>query len=167
MKRQLRWLVLPWAVVFLCGAALIGYSCLSFFPLGIFPTEFDKDKVVYAAGAKIDGFDFEVKLYRNHPMLAEYRKVVMVRQGDKLFLEREFIDTGGLASFYLLRHGDRMIVLDGVRNGFVLDVRSGGITDVDIDSIPDKYWEQSFGRFIFVNQQKQTYQWVPKEDLSP
>ena len=103
MKRPLRWIVLLLAVACHGGAGLIGYSCLSFIPLFFFPEEFDKDEVAYAADAKIDGFDFEVKLFRNHPMLAEYRKVVKVKQGDKLLLEREFIDPGGLASFYVLR----------------------------------------------------------------
>jgi hypothetical protein len=167
MKRPLRWIVLLLAVAFLGGAAFVGYCCLSFVPLFFFPEEFDKDEVAYAADAKIDGFDFEVKLFRNHPMLAEYRKIVKVKQGDKLLLEKEFIDTGGLASFYLLRQGDRISVLDGIRDGFVLHVKSGEISKVDIDSIPEKFSEQAFGRFMFVYHQKRSYKWVLKEEIPP
>ena len=165
MNRPLRWIVPLVLVASVCGVALVGYSWL--FVYFFFSEEFNPEKVALSAEKQLDGFDFKVTFFRNHSMLAEYRKIVKVTRGEQLLLEREFIDTGGLATFYFLRQGNRIIVLDGVRNGFVLDLLSGEISKVDIDSLPEKFQEQEVGRFMFVFQEKRSCKWVAKEEIPP
>ena len=101
----------------------------------------------------------------DHPFLAEYRKVVEVRQGETLVATREYQDPGGLASFYLLRDGTRITVVDGVVHGFVLDTATGTVTEVVVDAVPRDFPEQSFGRFMFISDPKHRYRWVRREEL--
>ena len=119
----------------------------------------------YSAQAEIDGYTIHVDLTSIHPFLAEYRKVVQVTHGDKLITTKEFVDTGGFASLYFLRDGTRITIVDGVLNGFVLDVGTGDISEVNRDSIPRDFAKKSFGRFMFIDDPKRSYKWFTAENL--
>jgi hypothetical protein len=123
----------------------------------------DPNVPAYSAEAAFDGYTIHIDLYHNHERLAEYRKVVEVRQGDRVIASREYHDTGGLASFYLLRKGTRITVVDGVVRGFVLDTAKGTVDEVQIDNVPQDFPEQSFGRFMFGP--KHQYRWFLREEL--
>ncbi len=169
MKRPSLWFVFFLVVGAVGLVGVVGVIVVNvYLPLvaeSFFPDSVDKDAVAYSAETHIDGYSFQVAMHRNHPTLAEYRKVMQVKRAGKLVLEREFLDTGGLASFYFLRQANRITVLDGGRNGFVLDVASGEISKVDLDAIPRELAKESFGRFMFVHVPHRVYRWVPKEDL--
>lgn len=160
MKRPILWILFALALGSVAVLVIVSVVSVSFFPNHV-----DKNEVAYSANTTIDGYVFQVTLFRNHPMLAEYRKLLQVKRAEKLILEREFFDTGGLASFYFLRRGDRIVVLDGLRDGFVLEIPTGEISEIDLDSIPTEFPAESFGRFMFVNQPDHSYRWVAKEDL--
>src|SRR5262245_22051706 len=98
--RAIPWVILVGGGAF--GAVVVGLSALFWVAVS---GDVDPNEVAYEAETQLDGYTFEVTLYRNHPRLAEYRKVLKVKRGEKLVLEREFMDTGGHASFYFLRQG--------------------------------------------------------------
>ena len=131
----------------------------------LWPDIVDTKNPAFLAETTVDGYTFEVILFRNHPLVAEYRKLVNVKRGDKLLFEREFIDTGGFASFYLLRHGRRINILYGNRDGFALNTLSGEIEAINLDSIPAEFDKENSGRFMFVDEPERQYRWVAKVDL--
>ena len=93
--------------IFGIGAAalvVIGIFLLAYFTtVGLFfSTEIDPNEVLYTAETTVDECKFHVTLYRLHPFLAEYRKVLRIDRDGKQLIEKEFIHTGGLASFYFL-----------------------------------------------------------------
>src|SRR5438552_2923919 len=108
MKRPTFWIGLCFAVATAAGLAYVGLIYVLLNAQVSISENFDKDEVAYSAEKTLDGFDFQVTLFRNHPRFAEYRKVLKVKQGEKVILEREFSDTGGLATFYFLRQGNRI-----------------------------------------------------------
>jgi hypothetical protein len=119
----------------------------------------------YSAETTVENYIIHVDLFHSHPFLAEYRKVVRVTHAGKLIVTKEYRDTGGLASFYLLRNGNRIIVVDGILQGFVLNPATGSISNVDPDSVPDEFTTRSFGRFMFVDDPDRAYKWIPSKDL--
>ena len=109
-----RWLIVT-LLALTIGALTIGGFVFVVIPflsvISIFsnPEHLDKNEIAYSAKTEIDGFTFEVTLFRNHPLLAEYRKELKIIRGDKKIHEQEFTDSGGLATFYLLRQNKNVI----------------------------------------------------------
>jgi hypothetical protein len=119
----------------------------------------------YKAEMTVEGYTICVELFHNHEFLAEYRKVIKVEREGKLVVTKEYLDTGGFASFYVLRAGNHMTVVDGILQGFVVDLTTGATAEVDSDTIPKDLTEQCFGRFMFVQGSDRRYKWVPGNDL--
>ena len=166
LHRAARWLTILGA-----GAAVlvvIGFFLLVYFTtVGLFfSSEMDPNKVLYTAETTVDDCKIHVTLYRLHPFLAEYRKVLQINRKGKQLIEKEFIDSGGLASFYFLRQGNRIVIVDGVLEGFALEPSTGTITDVDRDLIPKDFDDTSFGRFMFGYdaQGQWQYGWVARKE---
>jgi hypothetical protein len=89
--------------------------------------------------------------------------VVQIFRGENVIVARQYQDPGGLASFYLLRDGSRVTVVDGLVRGFVLDTSTGGVAEVNSGTVPRDFPEQSFGRFTFVAKPDHKYRWVLRE----
>jgi hypothetical protein len=119
----------------------------------------------YAAQTEVDGYTIRVGLIHNHELLAEYRKIVEVVRNGTVVATHEYRDPGGFASFYLLRREKRLIVVDGLKRGFVLELDSGKTQPAKLADVPSGFDSQSFGRFMFVARPKREYKWVKAEDV--
>jgi hypothetical protein len=123
----------------------------------------------YFAQTEIDGYTIKVGLIRSHPFLAEYKKFLTVTRQNKFVGAKQCADTGGFTSFYLLRNGTSITILDGFHNGLVLDTATGAVSDVKADDLPKDWDKQSFGRFMFINDPARnydrTYKWFTAEAL--
>ena len=119
----------------------------------------------YSAQTEVDGYTIRVGLIHNHELLAEYRKIVEVVRNGTVIATHEYRDPGGFANFYLLRRENRLIVVDGLTRGFVLELESGKTQPAKPADIPSGIDSQSFGRFMFVAKPKREYKWVKAEDV--
>jgi len=116
-----------------------------------------------SAEASLSGYTIRVQLTHSHPFLAEYTKKVLISKDGSTLVSKEFQDSGGLANFYVLGDGHSITVVDGVKQGIVLDTTTGATTDIDLKVLPEDYLFQSSGQFLF--DENRNYRWMTDDEL--
>ncbi len=123
---------------------------------------YTQKKPAYSAEKEIEKYVIHVDMFSNHPRLAEYKKVLQIKHEGKLIASKEIFDTGGFASFYFLMDACNYIaILDGTTEGFIINKKTGSISEVDSSEIPRNFSKISFGRFAFDGKGSRDYNWVP------
>ena len=113
----------------------------------------------YRANAEVDGFPITVEMAPSHPFLNEYTKHVEIKRASKPLASFDLSDPGGFTTLYVVVTGERMLVIDGLMNGRVIDKNSGSAYEIDPSTIPHDFSERNNGVFKFV-ESPNVYQWA-------
>ena len=104
---------------------------------------------LYTANASFSGFEVAFELYPRHPFLAEYTIVITGSRDGRVLSKEEFIDTGGLSTFYCLSVPDAIVISNWNKDGILIDTQKRRISAMDGDKLPPDYESRAFGRFCF------------------
>ena len=118
------------------------------------------EPVTRYADATVGPFVILVELTSAHPFLNEYEKRVEIRRGAVSIATFSLVDPGGFAAVYIVEQKGRLLIVDGLVNGKVIDKDSGRAIDVNPVTVPDDFTERNVGQFRFV-ETAAVYQWVP------
>lgn len=113
----------------------------------------------YRANAQVDGFQITVEMAPSHPFLNEYKKHIEIKRASKTLASFDLSDPGGFATLYVVVAGERMLVLDGLMNGKVIDKNSGSASEIDPSTVPSDFSERNIGVFKFA-ESPHGYRWV-------
>lgn len=120
----------------------------------------NEEPVSYRANADVDGFLITVEMAPSHPFLNEYTKHVEIQRASKTLASFDLSDPGGFATLYVVDAGDRLLVVDGLMNGRVIDKNSGSATGIDPSTVPRDMSERNIGVFKFTDSTN-GYSWIP------